>query len=175
MWSTSRACSRETFTAGMLVVSSIAAGALLLGAQRSAQALRSPSPSAATGTSDHAAVWKSQTTGNQYRVQFAGETFRADWINLPTSLARHGAYIHTECRRVGNKWVGTSSSYLPCSADSSHSNGMANWCKLVTRTEIDTVAADRITGRGQGLKRFDCKACRILEADWKDFVWVPAK
>ncbi len=48
-----------------------------------------------------------------------------------------------------------------------------NWCHLVTKIEFDNVGADRITGRGEGLRRFDCANCKILETAWVNFEWVP--
>ncbi|HEY6291494.1 MAG TPA: hypothetical protein VI455_08035 [Terriglobia bacterium] len=118
-------------------------------------------------------VWKSQTTGNEYRVHVQGDTFYAEWSNLPPDQASHGAYVRTECRRVGSKWIGTTRSRLPCTSGSGPQTHTVNWCPLVTRTEINTIAPDRITGRGQAILRSDCQSCKVLETAWKDFVWVP--
>lgn len=100
------------------------------------------------------------------------ERFHAEWVNIPLPSAKKGAYIRSECRRVGSKWIGTSHSYLPCESVEEN-KAVRNWCRLLTRIEIDTVAADRITGRGEGARKFDCRTCKVLETYWANFVWVP--
>jgi hypothetical protein len=123
-------------------------------------------------------VWKSQTTGNEYRLDVGGDVLHAEWINVPADLSREGAYVRTECRRVGDKWIGTTRSRLPlpCTEvslpDGRHPSA---WCSLVTRTEIDSIAPDRITGRAQAPTRLDCRACKLLDAEWKDFIWTPKR
>lgn len=116
-------------------------------------------------------VWKSQTTGHEYRVRADKERFYAEWINQPAAQAKHKAYIRSEAFRSGSKWVGVSRSFLPCATDVR--SAVNNWCHLVTRIEIDSMSSDKITGRGDTLKNFDCHTCRILETGWRDFVWIP--
>jgi hypothetical protein len=118
-------------------------------------------------------VWKSQTTGNEYLVRVQNDVFHAEWINVPVDWAKRGAYLRTECRRVGSKWVGTSESRLPCGERNSEQN--LNWCHLQTRTEIDSFSSDRITGHGQSVRKVDCQQCKILEAGWNAFEWTPAQ
>lgn len=136
-----------------------------------APAVTSSGPQAAAGR-----IWKSQTTGHEYRVRIEGDVLHAEWVNLPADLVRQGAYVRTECRRVGNKWVGTTRSRLPLpctevtAPDGRHPSA---WCSLVTRTEVNSVAPDRISGRAQAPARLDCQACKLLDAEWKDFVWTP--
>ena len=120
-------------------------------------------------------LWKSQSTGREYRVRAQGDTLYAEWVNLPPAYSEHGAYIRTECHRVGAQWIGTSRSLLPCTREINGKEQIANWCPLVTRTEITAIAPDRITGRGQSLRQFDCQTCKVLETGWADFVWVPEK
>jgi hypothetical protein len=117
-------------------------------------------------------IWKSQTTGNEYRVRIQGDTLFAEWTNVPPAWAGHGAYIRTECRRLGLKWIGTSRSRLPCIEGSGPKARIVNWCPLVTRTEIDSLTADRITGRGQAIRHSDCQTCKLLQTAWSDFVWT---
>jgi len=119
-------------------------------------------------------AWKSQTTGNEYRIRIEGDTFQAEWTNAPPELEKHKAYVRTECRRVGSKWIGTTRSLLPCTTGA-NANKVLNWCPLVTRTEIDSIAPDRITGRAQAIHNSDCQSCKVLEAVWKDFVWTPKR
>ena len=46
-------------------------------------------------------LWKSETTGKEYRVQVDRGRFYAEWVNIPPESAKRGAYIRSECRRVG--------------------------------------------------------------------------
>lgn len=121
-------------------------------------------------------VWKSQTTGNEYRVRVEGDVLRAEWVNLPADLVQHGAYVRTECRRVGDRWIGTTRSrlLLPCTEVTTPGGRHPSaWCSLVTRTEIDSMTPERIAGRAQAPARLDCQACKLLDAEWKSFVWSP--
>jgi len=149
-------------------------GLLVAGLLLAAQTPRLPAPAP---TAPPYRLWRSETTGNVYRVHIEAETLYAEWVNVPPDLARGGAYLRTECRRLGSKWIGTTRSRLrlPCTEVSSAKGHPTGWCSLVTRTEINTVSADRITGRAQAPRRLDCQSCKLLEAEWKDFVWVPAK
>ena len=118
-------------------------------------------------------TWKSQTTGNEYRVRVEKGVFHAEWVNVPADWAKQGAYLHTECRRTGGKWVGTSVSHLPCTSGEGPS--IAKWCDLQTQTEIDSISPQRITGRGQSQSKIDCQQCKILKASWVDFIWTPSR
>jgi hypothetical protein len=120
-------------------------------------------------------LWKSQTTGNEYRVRVERGVFHAEWVNVPADWAKEGAYLRTECHRRGGKWVGTSVSHLPCTTGEGPDVHIAKWCDLQTQTEIDSVTPQRIRGRGQGQSKVDCQQCRILEASWVDFVWTPSQ
>jgi hypothetical protein len=119
-----------------------------------------------------ARVWRSLTTGKEYRVWVENERLNAEWVNIPPALVQGGAYIRSVCRRVGTRWIGTTRSYLPCETQEGGKQ-VSNWCHLLTKIEIDSVAAERIRGRAEGLRRFDCQRCKILETVWKDFEWVP--
>jgi hypothetical protein len=119
-----------------------------------------------------ARIWRSVTTGREYRVWMDKDRLHTEWVNLPPALAQAGAYIRSESHRVGTRWIGTVQSYLPCEARESGMR-VSNRCHLETRIEIDSMRADRITGRAQALRRFDCKACRVIEPAWADFVWTP--
>jgi hypothetical protein len=147
----------------------IGAGLLLPSLLSSGRTPQTPSPFLSVRYS----VWKSQTTGNEYRVRIRGDTFSAEWTNIPAELAGHGAYVRTECRRVGTKWIGTTRSRLPCGSASKAQ--VLNWCPLVTQIEIDSIEPNRIAGRGQAIRRSDCQSCKLLEVVWKDFVWVPKR
>jgi hypothetical protein len=120
-------------------------------------------------------IWKSETTGKEYRVRIEGDRFYAEWVNLPPAAAQRGAYIHTVCRRAGSKWVGTSNIFMPCTVGEGKSEHIADTCRLSLKIEIDSVTQDRITGRGQSLEKFDCQSCKVIATGWGNFVWIPAR
>jgi hypothetical protein len=101
--------------------------------------------------------------------------FYAQWVNLPAVSQQHGAYIHTACELKGAKWQGTSDIYMPCVVGEGKKEKVANTCHLNLKIEIDSISRARITGRAQTLKKFDCGACKVVEAGWAKFEWVPAK
>ncbi len=156
---------------GLGIFLTVAASLSTPRAQQSPKA--APRPTAHTGPAP--AVWKSKTTDREYRVKVSKSIFNAEWVNISPALQQHGAYIRTKCRREGNKWVGTSQSYLPCTTAETPPNQYANWCHLETKFEVQKITADRITGQGESLKRFDCQKCKIIETEWAAFVWAPKR
>jgi hypothetical protein len=154
-----------------------AVGSILLGAAFLPLRAQKKIPRVSSGPAGEAVskVWKSQTTGKEYRVKVEKDVFYAEWTPGPEASAQRGAYIRTECRRSGSKWYGVSRSYLSCEAEDKVKGRVTNWCHLTTRTEIDTLTADRIVGRTESLHRFDCRSCKILEAAMAGFVWVPKR
>jgi hypothetical protein len=121
------------------------------------------------------ALWRSGTTGKEYRVQVDKDRFYAEWVNIPPESVKHGAFIRSECHRVGSKWIGTSSLGLLCPVGEGAQEHIGNTCRLQLRIEIDSLGPDRIVGHGETLRRFDCQNCRVDEAGWGEFVWVPKK
>ena len=117
-------------------------------------------------------IWKSEASGNEYRVWIENKTLHAEWVNIPAQAAENGAYIRTTCRRVGEKWIGTSKIFVPCAVAG---GPVVNRCHFVMRMEIDRVTENRITGRVEDPKRnkFDCRTCKVAETVWKNFAWVP--
>ena len=120
-------------------------------------------------------LWRSKTTGNEYFVRMDKTHFYAQWVNLPPAAAQHGAYIHTVCKLAGSKWVGASEIYMPCAAGEGKNEKIANTCHLNFKIEFDSISKDRITGRGQTLRKFDCGACNVIQTGWANFEWVPAR
>jgi len=120
-------------------------------------------------------LWRSLTTGKEYFVRMDKSHFYAQWVNLPSVAKHHGAYIHTVCELKGAKWTGTSDIYMPCVTGDGKEEKVANTCHLNLKIEIDSIGKDRITGRAQTLKKFNCSACKVVEAGWANFEWVPAK
>jgi hypothetical protein len=133
-----------------------------------------PEASAASGRA-LPALWRSDTTGKEYRVEVDKDRFYAEWVNIPPESVKRGAFIRSECHRVGAKWIGTSSVRLPCTVGEGAKEHIANTCRLQLRIEIDSIAPDRIVGHGETLRRFDCQSCRVDESGWGEFVWVPKK
>ncbi len=119
-------------------------------------------------------VWKSQTTGKEYRVRVERDSFHAEWVNIPQDSAREGAYIRTACRRQGSKWIGKCHIFLPCAVGH---GPIVNRCHLDMGFVIDQISEGRISGRIEDpdLTQFDCKSCNVPKTVWKDFVWVPKR
>lgn len=120
-------------------------------------------------------LWRSKTTGHEYFVRMDKTHFYAQWVNLPPAAAQHDAYIHTACKLVGSKWVGTSDIYMPCAIVGGKTDKIENTCHLKLKIEIDSISKDRITGRGQTLNKFNCHVCKVIETGWAEFDWVPAR
>jgi hypothetical protein len=152
--------------------------ALMAGCSRPAEPGK---PAAAQSAGQPAAAatmpqfWKSVTTGKFYRVVVSPSTFQAEWVSVPEEFVKKGASIRSQARREGTKYVGGSESYLPCAAGSKTKERIVNWCHVQTGLEIDFIGPDRILGRGESLKEFDCSKCQALKKEWKDFTWVPAE
>lgn len=146
---------------------------LLIPLERAAgQAAQSKKAAARPAAPASARLWKSETTGKEFRVWTEKGVLHAEWVNIPLRLVKGGAYIHSELRRAGSKWTGTSRLRLPCESVEDN-KPVHNWCSLETKIEISNQTADRITGRGESLQRFNCRVCKILETGWADFEWVP--
>jgi hypothetical protein len=116
-------------------------------------------------------IWKSATTGKEYRVQIEGDRLTAEWSNIPPEAAKQGAYIRSECRRSGTKWVGTSRILLGCPLP----DGKTKMCPILLRFEVDFVSSDRITGGAEILRDFDCGSCEVRKTGWGPFSWSPKR
>ncbi|MGH9327455.1 MAG: hypothetical protein ACRD2B_12330 [Terriglobia bacterium] len=154
---------RRLLTVALVIV--LAKAALAVDPAQAAQARSSPRPPEVIS-----GLWVSETTHNIYRVRIKGGTLYAEKVNIPPNELQHGAYIRTECRREGNRWIGTTNSYLRCEMGAQ--KPYVHWCHVVTRTEISAISQNRITGQAEALKRFDCHQCKVLEKEWKSFTWV---
>jgi hypothetical protein len=116
-------------------------------------------------------LWKSASTGKEYRVKIEGDHFTAEWSNIPPPAAKQGAYIRSECRRSGTRWIGTSRILLPCPLP----DGKMKMCPMLLRFEVDFISSDRITGGGEILREFDCGACEVRRTGWGPFNWAPKR
>lgn len=156
----------------VLLIFAIPQISLALGPKQSAGAAHSK---AAAETTTFPPLWSSETTHNVYRVRIDGSVLRAEQVNVPPEAAKQGAYVRTEARKTGGKWVGTSKTYVRLTKGQAGKPQQSNWCHLVTNTEILTLSPERITGRAEALEQVDIPKCQVLKKEWKDFVWVPAK
>ena len=140
------------------------------------QKSKPPAPAKPTrGEAERWQIWKSTTSGREYRVRVDKDRFLADWANIPPEAAKHGAYIHTECRRAGAKWIGTSRVFLPCAKAGKAEGKTTNVCHITLRFEVDSITPQKITGGGDILRDFDCEKCEVRRTDWGSFVWVPKR
>ena len=120
-------------------------------------------------------IWHSEATQRDYRVEVKGDLFRAEWVNIPPVSASQGAYIHTECRRTGSKWVGTSSIRLLFGIPGAPEGKDTKLCSLTVRFEVDSLSPEKITGHSESLHSFDVNTCRVQQTSWGSFTWVPKK
>ncbi len=156
----------------------LACGVVLAGRAGGALEAQRPdspaSPPAAKSAPTNSVLWKSQTTGNEYRVTIEGATLQAERLNIPKDPSHEGAYVRTTARRQGSKWIGKTQIFLPCALGH---GPVINKCHLTMGFEITEMGRDLIRGRIENpdLNQFDCKSCNAPKTEWKDFVWVPKK
>ena len=135
------------------------------------QGTTKPASSAAAKAGALPEVWKSTSTGREYRVKVEGDRFTAEWSNIPSQAAKQGAYIRSDCRRTGSRWIGTSRILLGCALP----DGTTKMCPMLLRFEVDFVSPERITGGGEILREFDCGTCQVRKTGWGPFTWIPKK
>ena len=143
---------RARVSSVVLLCAVLTAASLLFSSEN--QGAAKPAASAAK-SSALPEVWKSVSTGKEYRVKVEGDRFTAEWVNIPPQAAKQGAYIRSECRRTGSRWIGTSRILLGCPLP----DGKTKMCPMILRFEVDSVSPDRITGGGEILRDFDCSTC----------------
>jgi hypothetical protein len=120
-------------------------------------------------------IWHSETTQHDYQVELTKDLFRADWVNIPPAAAKQGAGIHTECRRTGSKWVGSTSIKMLFAVPGAPQGKDTKLCSLTMRFEVDSVSPEKITGHSEALHLFDVNTCRVQETKWGEFTWIPKK
>jgi hypothetical protein len=120
-------------------------------------------------------IWSSEITKHDFRVEVANDVFRAEWVNIPAAAAKQGAYIHTECRRTGAKWEGTSRISMLFAVPGAPAGKDTKLCSLTVRFEVDSITPERISGHSEALRSFDVNTCRVQESKWGEFTWVPKK
>lgn len=162
------------------VVLTLVGGAMLAGFSAPAASGQSSKPPAGKEAPTSAPalpkIWKSQSpAGHEFRVTVENDVFTAEWINLPPTSAKLGAYIRTECRRVGSRWIGTNRVLLPCAKPGEAPGKITHTCPMTLRFEVDEISPERISGRGESLRDFNCETCEVRETGWAKYVWVPKK
>jgi len=120
-------------------------------------------------------IWHSEATKHDFRVEVTNDLFHAEWVNLPPAAAKQGAYIHTECRRAGPKWVGSSTVNMLFAIPGAPTGKDTKLCSLTVRFEVDSISAEKITGHSESLRSIDVNACRVQETKWAEFTWIPKK
>jgi hypothetical protein len=118
-------------------------------------------------------LWHSETTKHDFAVQVNSDVFRADWVNVPPDAAKQGASIHTECRRSGAKWVGTSNIKMLVAVPGAPAGKDTKLCSMTVRFEVDTLTSLKISGHSESLQNFDAKTCQVQKTGWSAFTWVP--
>jgi hypothetical protein len=138
------------------------------------EAMLEDAPRADTGAPGHIpGIWHSETTQHDFRVEVTKDLFRADWVDIPPAAAKQGAYIHTECHRIGSKWVGKSSISLLFAIPGGPTGRNTRLCSLSMRMEVESVSPEKITGHTESLSSFDVNTCHVRNTTWREFTWVP--
>ena|ERR1035438_4067379 len=153
----------------LLMISSFAAAD-----QKPAPDAKSPSTSK-TASAELPKIWHIDAKHKDFKVQVTNDLFRADWVNIPPDAAKQGAYIHTQCRRVGTKWVGTSSVYQAPAVSKDPAVKTTKMCHLTIRFEVDSITPEKITFHSEAMRNFDPTKCQLLQTAWEEFSWVPKK
>lgn len=118
-------------------------------------------------------MWHSVGTLYDFRVQMTNDLFHAEWVNIPPADGRQGAYIRTDCRRKGTKWVGSSNANLAFPLRKVRGGKDTKYCKLTFQFEVDSVSTEKITGHSESPKKIDANKCHMSQTTWGDFTWVP--
>ncbi len=120
-------------------------------------------------------LWHSAGTNHDFRVEIKDDLFRADWVNIPLAAAKQGAYIHTECRRTGEKWVGTSHLKMLFAIPVAPAGKDTKLCPITVRFEVDSISPEKIVGHSEKLVDFDVNTCKVRQTSWGELVWTPKK
>ena len=128
-------------------------------------------------------IWTSVTSGRDFKLRVDGDYIYTEWINLPTQLQATTAFIRSELKKDGDKWVGKARSNLPYEFKSSYADFWTtgqrmgteniNWCIVEVQFEIDKITETRIEGRGMRVTSFDAKKCKPGKMEWQSFTWIP--
>ncbi len=129
------------------------------------------SPMPSTGSKSEN-VWTSMTNGRDYKVRFDGDYIYTEWVNLPPELRTTTAFVRSELKKDGDRWVGKLRSLLPYNYKTWAVESV-NWCTVEVQFEIDNITETRIEGRAMRANSFDAKKCKPGKMEWKTFTWIP--
>lgn len=136
--------------------------------QKTFAASASPESSTTSSTTSRERIWTSMTSGRDYRVRIDGDYIYAQWVNMPTALQSTTAFVRSQVKKSGDKWVGKSVAYLPFKDGRS-----VKWCRFEDDFEIDSVSESRIEGRSKKWSSVNVKKCEPENMVSDSFVWIP--
>ncbi len=113
-------------------------------------------------------LWTSMTTGNDLKIRVDRDYIYIDRINWPAELRETEAFVRSELKKSGDRWIGKTRMRTPCNHD-----GRLRWCSLELDIEITSLTNSRIEGRAPADVTFDCGTCQTKKLEWKPFVWIP--
>ena len=164
----------------ILIVMEIIAISLVAASPQEATPQSAPTPGSGSRGSKASAlsaklpkVWHSEGSKHDFRVEMGKDVFRAEWVNIPPAAAKQGAYIRTECRRSGAKWVGSSSVNMLFGVPGAPAGKDTKICHLTVRFEVDSITPEKITGHSEAVKDFDVNTCQLRKSSWGEFTWTP--
>jgi hypothetical protein len=159
----------------MIVVALLATPQFRANAQKPTGAAQPGTTTTKSVAGQLAKIWHSDASQHDFRVDVTNDMFRAEWVNIPPAAAKQGAYIRTECRRAGGKWVGSSSINMLFAVPGAPDGKDTKTCHLTVRFEVDSISPEKITGHSETLRDFDVNTCQVLKTTWGEFTWVPKK
>ncbi len=126
-----------------------------------------PAP-VATTLSAGERMWTSIKTGNDLKIRLDGEYIYTQIANLSPALQSTPAFVRSEFKKVGEKWVGKTYFYLPYQGKKS-----TKWCRFETDIEIDEVSDSRIAGMAPHWSSFNVQTCQPEGVEMQSFTWIP--
>jgi len=144
-------------------------------AQNTPAGAKSPTAANAPASDQLPKIWQSPSSHKDFRVEVTNDLFRAEWVNMPPAAAKQGAYIHTECRRTGSKYVGSSRVNLLFAIPGAPTGKDTKLCSLTVRFEVDSITPQKITFHSEAMHSFDVAKCQLLQTAWEEFSWIPKK
>ena len=128
-------------------------------------------------------IWTSLKSGRDFRVRIDGNYIYTEWVNLPPVLQSTAAFMRTELKKDGEKWIGKVRLNLPYAFKSSYMDFWrtgqqmgtenVNWCRDESEFEIDSMSDSRIEGQSLSPSSFDVKKCKPGKKEWQTFTWIP--
>lgn len=128
-------------------------------------------------------VWTSLKSGRDFKVRIDRDYVYTEWVNLPPVLQSTAAFMRTELKKDGEKWIGKVRLNLPYAFKSSYMDFWrtgqqmgtenVNWCRDESEFEIDRISDSRIEGRSLSPSSFDVKKCKPGKKEWQSFTWIP--